>query len=259
MRFPLPGKKEQYAITAALRDLDALLVAHDALIAKKRAIKQGALQMLLSGKRRLPGFIGGWDEIRLGDLGWIYGGLSGKSKQDFGQGAAHYVPFVNVVANVVVDISALDKVDVCFGESQNLVLRGDLLFNGSSETPEEVALCALVADDVESLYLNSFCFGFRFKERGRAHGLFLSYYMRSQVGRDLIKSLAQGSTRYNLSKSALLDSLLMLPRVEEQAAIADVLSNMDAEIATLEAQCAKTAQLKQGMMQQLLTGRIRLI
>ena len=259
LKVQYPPISEQSSIANALADVDALLAVQDALIAKKRAIKQGAMRALLTGKRRLPGFSGDWGAVRLGELGLIYGGLAGKSKRDFAQGSAQYVPFVSVVANVVVDINALENVDVSFGESQNLVLKGDLLFNGSSETPEEVALCALVADDVENLYLNSFCFGFRLKERDRAHGLFLSYYMRSQVGRDLVKSLAQGSTRYNISKSAFLDSLLMLPGAKEQVAIANVLSDMDAEIAALQQQRDKTAQLKQGMMQQLLTGRIRLI
>lgn len=257
--FTSPPNVEQSAIATVLSDVDALLAAQDALIAKKRAIKEGAIQELLTGKRRLPGFSGEWEVKRLGDLGQTYGGLVGKSKKDFGQGSAQYVPFVNVIANTVVDVNALDKVDVSPDESQNRVLKGDFLFNGSSETPEEVALCALVIDEVNNLYLNSFCFGFRLKEGVRIISLFLAYYMRSQVGRDLIKSLAQGSTRYNLSKSAFLDGGLKLPSAKEQAAIVEVLSDMDTEITAFETQRAKTAQLKQGMMQALLTGRIRLV
>jgi type I restriction enzyme S subunit len=257
--IPLPPSDiEQSAIATALGDMDALLAAQDALIAKKRAVKQGAMQELLTGKRRLPGFSGEWEVERLGQLGQTYGGLVGKSKKDFGQGDAQYVPFVNVMANIVIDVHAFDKVEVSPSESQNCVLNRDLLFNGSSETPEEVAMCSLVADDVDNLYLNSFCFGFRLKDNVRFNGMFLAYYMRSQVGRDLIKSLAQGSTRYNLSKTAFLDGELRLPSTDEQAAITAVLSDMDTELSTLEAQRAKTVQLKQGMMQTLLTGRIRL-
>lgn len=153
----------------------------------------------------------------------------------------------------------LDKVDVSPEESQNRVLKGDLLFNGSSETPEEVAMCALVVDEVKNLYLNSFCFGFRLKDSARISSLFLIYCMRGQIGRDLIKSLAQGSTRYNLSKPAFLDGELKLSSAKEQAAIADVLADMGTELIALESQRAETAQLKQGMMQALLTGRIRLV
>lgn len=258
-QFPAPPLPEQSAIATALGDVDALLAAQDALIAKKRAIKQGAMQELLTGKRRLPGFSGEWEVKRLDELGQTYGGLVGKSKNDFGHGEALYVPFVNVMANVVIDADAFDKVDVSSGEAQNHVLKGDLLFNGSSETPEEVAMCALVADEVAGLYLNSFCFGFRLKSASQENRLFLAYYMRGQVGRELIKSLAQGSTRYNLSKTAFLDGALKLPDGKEQSAIADVLSDMDTELTALQAQRAKTAQLKQGMMQALLTGRIRLV
>ncbi|WP_122223515.1 restriction endonuclease subunit S [Pseudomonas syringae group genomosp. 3] len=107
--------------------------------------------------------------------------------------------------------------------------------------------------------MNSFCFGFRFHEAVETDGLFLAYYLRSKSGREMMKSLAQGSTRYNLSKQALLKSPLLLPRMPEQKAIAALLSDMDAELAALEQRLAKTRVLKQGMMQELLTGRTRLL
>lgn len=250
---------EQSAIAEALGDVDALLSGLDKLIAKKRDLKHSAMQQLLTGEQQLPGFDGDWKVTRLGELGFTYGGLAGKHKNDFGHGIAKYVPFINVMANVVVDCDAFENVDVGIGEIQNKVLKGDLLFNGSSETPEEVAMCAFVNREVENLYLNSFCFGFRMKTDTPADGLFIAYYMRGPVGRKLIKSLAQGSTRYNLSKLALLAEQLKLPSKDEQTAIAEVLSDMDAELAALEARRDKTYLLKQGMMQELLTGKTRLI
>lgn len=257
---PIPSElAEQSAIAEALGDVDDLLSGLDKLIAKKRDLKQAAMQQLLTGKTRLPGFGGDWKVARLGELGSTYGGLVGKSKNDFGHGIAQYVPFINVMANVVIDCEAFDTVDVGIGEIQNKVLKGDLLFNGSSETPEEVAMCALVDREVENLFLNSFCFGFRMKTDAPANGLFIAYYMRGPIGRELIKSLAQGSTRYNLSKLALLDGQLKLPSKDEQTAIAEVLSDMDAELATLEVRRDKTRLLKQGMMQELLTGKTRLV
>lgn len=260
MPIGLPlDKKEQRAIATALSDVDALIAGLEKLIAKKRDLKQAAMQQLLTGQTRLPGFSGEWVSRSLGSLGVIYGGLVGKSKADFGHGSASYVPFVNVMANIRIDCGALEPVNVVSTENQNRVLCGDLLFNGSSETPEEVALCALMTQTVEDLYLNSFCFGFRFKQGVEASGLFLTYLMRSQMGRELMKSLAQGSTRYNLSKSALLQARLVLPNLEEQTAIATVLSDMDADLSALEARLAKTRDLKQGMMQELLTGRTRLV
>ena len=255
----VPPLAEQHTIAATLADVDALLAGLDRLIAKKRDLKQAAMQQLLTGQTRLPGFQGEWEVRRLGDLGATYGGLTGKSKADFGSGTAKYVTFMNVMTNTVIDDSTFDSVRVSPAENQNRVELGDLLFNGSSETPEEVALCSLVARDVPNLYLNSFCFGFRPREDAQTNGLFLTYYIRSAGGREIMKSLAQGSTRYNLSKKALLAAAVRLPAVAEQDAIATVLSDMDAELTALEARRDKTRALKQGMMQELLTGRTRLV
>jgi type I restriction enzyme, S subunit len=254
-----PTRAEQEAIAGALSDVDALIESLEQLVAKKRQIKHGAMQQLLTSQKRLPGFTGKWKTGRLGHLGATYGGLTGKAKADFGNGAARYITFMNIMTNVVIDCTAFELVDVSPIESQNRARKGDLFFNGSSETPEEVAMCAVLTEDTDDLYLNSFCFGFRFHGGIETNGLFLAYYIRSKVGRRLMKSLAQGSTRYNLSKVALLNSSLELPTLQEQNAIAAVLSDMDAEIAALEAKLAKARQVKQGMMQELLTGRIRLI
>ena len=117
----------------------------------------------------------------------------------------------------------------------------------------------MLLNEVHDVYLNSFCFGFRFREDAEANGLFLAYYFRSKEGRELMKSLAQGSTRYNLSKLALLKSPIRLPSLPEQTAIAEVLTDMDVEIAALEQRLAKTRALKQAMMQELLTGKTRLV
>ncbi|ANO53043.1 hypothetical protein BA177_06045 [Woeseia oceani] len=253
---PLP---EQRAIATVLSDVDALLDGLDRLIAKKRDLKQAAMQQLITGETRLPGFEEAWEVKRLAELGVTYGGLTGKTKADFGVGSAYYVTFLNVMTNVVIDCSTFDRVKVAQSELQNRIKCGDLLFNGSSETPEEVAMCALMDVDIPNLYLNSFCFGFRFYEGTQANGLFMAYYIRSYEGREIMKSLAQGSTRYNLSKSALLKATLHLPSLPEQTAIATVLSDMDAEIAALEQRRNKTRDIKQAMMQELLTGKTRLI
>jgi len=250
--------QEQRSIAAALSDVTALLDGLDRLIAKKRNLKRAAMQQLLTGQIRLPGFREEWRATRLGALGSIYGGLVGKTKSDFGVGRARYITFTSVMKSVVMDCALFEPVRVSATESQNLVLRGDLLLNGSSETPEEVALCALINQDVPNLYLNSFCFGFRLKDKAEADGLFLAYYIRSAEGRELMKSLAQGSTRYNLSKGALLDASMRLPKKDEQIAIAAALGDMDTEISALETRREKTSALKQAMMQELITGSIRL-
>ena len=199
-----------------------------------------------------------WDVKTLGDVGSTYGGLTGKTKADFGEGPARYITFMNVMSNVVIDSGIFEQVQVSPTESQNRAKKGDLFFNGSSETPEEVAMCSVLLDEVRDVYLNSFCFGFRFHDGAETDGLFLAYYLRSKEGRELMKSLAQGSTRYNLSKAALLKSSLRLPKLPEQRAIATALSDVDGLLGGLNRLIAKKRDLKQAAMQQLLTGQTRL-
>jgi type I restriction enzyme S subunit len=258
-KVPLPPTNEERTrIASALSDVDALLATLDQVVAKKRALKQAAMQQLLTGKTRLPGFFGEWQKKTLGELGVTYGGITGKTKSDFGVGTAKYITFMNVMTNAVIDCAAFDQVNISASETQNRVLRGDLLFNGSSETPEEVAFCSLMAEELPDLYLNSFCFGFRLFDDHQVNGLFLTYYIRANPGREMMKSLAQGSTRYNLSKTALREASVLLPLKDEQVAIAEVLSGLDAELIALEARRDKSCNIKQAMMQQLLTGKTRL-
>lgn len=256
--IPLPCIDEQRAIINALSDADALIDALGNLLAKKRQIKQGAMQELLTGRKRLPGFQREWQARRLVDLGATYGGLTGKVSRDFGHGAARFISFMGVMSSVVLDANLFEAVDVQPGEAQNRAFRGDLFFNGSSETPEEVGMCSLLDQDVPNLFLNSFCFGFRLKPDARIDRLFFAYYFRSGQGRELVNSLAQGATRYNLSKKALLQTSFPMPELPEHSAIALTLSDMDAEIEALQTKLSKARQLKQGMMQALLTGAIRL-
>ena len=112
---PLPHPAEQREIAEALSDVDVLLGALEALIAKKRAIKQSAMQQLLGGKARLSGFGGEWQQMALGKIGETYGGLSGKSGSDFGVGDSRYVTFLGVLENIVVDASHTERVHVSYG------------------------------------------------------------------------------------------------------------------------------------------------
>ena len=258
--IPLPpSEAEQHTIAAALSAVDALLGGLDRLIAKKRDLKQAAMQQLLTAQTRLPGFDGEWETKRVVEIGTTYGGLTGKKKADFGVGHARYVTFLNVLENVVIDPHQCEPVCVDPGERQNPVHRGDILFNGTSETPDDLAMAAVTRIDEDNLFLNSFCFGFRAHDPSEHLPLFLAYYFRGSPGRHIMRALAQGATRYNMSKSQFMALALSLPPHDEQKAIATVLSDMDAEIAALEARRDKTRDLKQGMMQELLTGRIRLI
>jgi type I restriction enzyme S subunit len=249
--FP-PTKTEQTAIATALSDADALISSLEKLIAKKRNIKQGAMQKLLQPKE-------GWVVKKLGDLGKPFGGLSGKSKVDFANGKFPYIPFMNIMSNPIIDVNYFDYVNIGSNEVQNQALKGDLFFNGSSETPEEVGMCSVLLEDIPNLYLNSFCFGYRLNKEYQTNGLYLSYYFRSSVGRKLFYSMAQGATRYNLSKGNFNKMYIPVPPPDEQIQIATILSDMDTEITALETKLEKYRKVKLGMMQNLLTGKIRLV
>ena len=156
---------EQRAIAEVLSDVDGLIGALDALIAKKRAIKQATMQQLLTGRTRLPGFSGAWEKTSMKRIGSIYGGLTGKSKTDFGGGNARYVTFLGILENVVLGASNTERVYVGHGESQNPVLKDDLLFNATSETPGDLAIAAVMGEQLDNLYLNSFVLALEFTIR----------------------------------------------------------------------------------------------
>lgn len=252
LSFIKPPLQEQTAIANALSDTDGWINSLEQLLTKKRQIKQGAMQELLQPKE-------GWDKKKLGEIGKPYGGLSGKAKDDFYKGGFPYIPFMNIMTNPIIDTNYVDYVNIKQGEIQNKAQKFDLFFNGSSETPEEVGMCSVLLEDVPNLYLNSFCFGYRLFKEHNINALYLSYFFRSDEGRNLFYSMAQGATRYNLSKGNFLKLEIKLPKPEEQTRIATILSDMDEEIAQLETKLAKAKQIKQGMMQELLTGRIRLV
>jgi type I restriction enzyme, S subunit len=197
--------------------------------------------------------------VRLRDIGGAYGGLTGKTKADFGSGTASFITFLEVINDTRLKGRDLGRVQVASSERQNRVRHGDLLFNGSSETPNEVALSAVV-DFVPGAdtYLNSFCFGFRLRKKFEIDPVYLAYFFRSSAGRELIAALAQGATRYNIATSKFLDVELDLPPLKRQGQIVESLRDVEEQIAALERIFTKKQAIRQGVMLQLLTGRIRL-
>lgn len=255
---PFPALSEQNKIADALFSTDSLIISLDKAIAKKRQIKEGLMQQLLTGEAVIPEYSGEWQKKRVGDIGFTYSGLTGKTKNDFGHGEAQYITFLNVLNNPVLKTDVFEKVDVRSDERQNAAKKGDLFFNTSSETPEEVGICALLNADINNLYLNSFCFGFRLTDPD-VDGLYLSYFWRSKQGREIMSALAQGATRYNLSKEYFNKAIITLPPIELQRYIANTITAADKEIAELEQKRDKYLLIKQGMMQELLTGKTRLV
>lgn len=258
LEISVPSGAEQRAIADALVGADGLIDGLERAIAKKQAIKQAMIQQLLTGRARLPGYTVEWAPVRLRDAGGTYGGLVGKSKEDFGTGPATFVTFMEVMEGARLRGRRLARVRVRPTERQNRVLRGDVLFNGSSETPEEVALAAVVDyDPTPTTYLNSFCFGYRLKAHNQIDPTYLAHFFRSSQGREIVSVLAQGATRYNIAKTKLMSASPMLPPIDEQRAIVRVLSDVEAEIEGLSVRLDKARAIKIGMMQQLLTGSVR--
>lgn len=271
-QFALPPLEEQEAIAEVLGDVDAQIRANEQLIEKLTNEKEGLSTQLLNGTIRLNGAdatkrkhteLGllpeDWSLGLVGDLGKLFGGLSGKSSSDFSSDAqGRYVPFINVMANITVDWEQLDGVKIDEHEKQNTLEEGDLIFNGSSETPEELGMCSHVKGVSGPIYLNSFCFGMRPVKAGAFNSSYLAYWFRSPSGRSVLSRLAQGSTRYNVSKSLFRTIRLPLPPLEEQEAIAEVLGDVDAQIAAAKKLSVKLKAKKSGLMQSLLTGKIRL-
>lgn len=164
-----------------------------------------------------------WEQRKLGSIGSTYTGLSGKAKEDFGHGEAQYITYLNVFLNTVSDITMTDKVEI--DTTQNEVKYGDVLFTTSSETPEEVGMSSVWMGDSPNTYLNSFCFGFRPNQKINPY--FLGYSLRAPYMRDKIKILAQGISRYNISKNKVMELEISLPNNEEQKLLGTFLQRID--------------------------------
>ncbi len=188
----------------------------------------------------------------MGDLGYTYNGLSGKTKQDFDTGEAFYIPFLNVLENTEIDINNLGRVKVSSLEKQVCVQKSDLFFNTSSETPEEVGMCAYLSQELNNTFLNSFCFGFRLYDKCAVDPRFLTYLFNSVYGRRVISSLAQGVTRYNLSKERLLRSEIHLPPITEQHRIANCINIVEENIVETNTLISKYEAIKKATVKLLL-------
>jgi type I restriction enzyme, S subunit len=245
LALEMPPLPEQQAIAEALRDADSLIGGLDRLIAKKRDLKQAAMQQLLTGKRRLPGFSGAWQVRSLGEVAEIVMGQSpaGASYNKAGIG----VPLINGPT----EFTSRHPIRVQWTTSPTKLCRpGDLLLcvRGSSTGRTNIS------DD-------EYCIGrgvAAVRATGEADTAFITFQVTSAVASML--ALTTGSTFPNIDGTSLRGiEIPMAPTHREQSAIAAVLSDMDAEIAALERRRDKTRLLKQGMMQELLTGRIRLV
>jgi type I restriction enzyme S subunit len=194
---------------------------------------------------------GEWKEKQIDELGETINGLSGKSGDDFGTGKP-YVTYKQVFDNSLVDFSVCGKVNISENENQNTLQKGDILFTTSSETPNEVGFASVLLESPkETTYLNSFCFALRPFEIEEIQPKFSRYLFHSPIYRKSIITLAQGITRYNISKGAFKNLKLPLPKPNEQQKIASCLSSLDEVIAANSQKMELLKEHKKGLMQNL--------
>lgn len=251
LEIPLPPLAEQQAIAEALSDADALVESLDALIAKKRDMKQAAMQQLLTGRTRLPGFADEWVEGFLGQHASFEKGAGLPKSELIENGTEeciHYGELFTQYGVLITDVlgRCMPFAGACRSES------GDVLMPGSDVTPRGLATASAVM--VDGVILGGDVIVIRPVSK-TLWGPFFASLIRLSKGSVL--RLVKGSTVYHIHAKDLAELSVSLPSVGEQKAIAEVLSDMDAEIDALVAQREKAELVKQGMMQELLSGRVR--
>lgn len=259
-----PTVEEQRAVASALSDADALLNGLDRLIAKKRDFKQMAMQQLLTGRTRLPGFNGAWEAGNLsGVIAALEAGVSVNSVED---SDADFFDGVFVLKTSAVAggrfmpseckrVAVKDVSRACLNP-----LKGTILISRMN-TPDLVGECGYVDRDYPNLFVPDRLWMTRLMQDCDVSARWLSYLLSSAMLKRQIRAAATGTSgsMKNLSKQAFLKLPIALPSGREQSAIAAVLADIDAELFALEARRDKTRALKQAMMQELLTGKTRLI
>ncbi len=198
-------------------------------------------------KIRFKGYTKDWEQRKLGDMGSTFTGLSGKTKEDFGHGDAQFITYMNVFSNPVANIEMTEAVEI--DAKQNRVKKGDVFFTTSSETPEEVGMSCVMPENKDNIYLNSFCFGYRPTEKFDLD--YLAYVLRADSFRKEMKFLAQGISRYNISKNKVMEVSIPIPNLEEQTMVGRYFSTLDHLITLHQRKCEQTKKLKKYMLQKM--------
>lgn len=249
----IPTIEEQSQIGSYFQNLDQQITLeqqkHDKLVTLKKAMlekmfpKEGASVPEI----RFEGFEGEWEEKKLVDIGYTYTGLSGKNKTDFGHGKGRYVTYMNVFSNTIAKKENTEAIEV--DHSQNNVQFGDVFFTTSSETPEEVGMSSVWLADCQDTYLNSFCFGYR--PVIKVDNYYFAYLLRSTVIRKKIIFLAQGISRYNISKNKVMEISVPLPTIEEQSQIGSYFQNLDKLISLQQQKINKLKNIKKACLDKM--------
>lgn len=266
LHMALPPAEEQQAIAEALSDADALIESLEQLLAKKRQIKQGAMQELLTDQRRLPRFVGEWHTKPMSELFDFSGGFTA-SRDQLGTDGHCYLHYGDIhtssksYIDVRSELQELPRLDVPLKKIGNgsLLEDGDVVFVDASEDDEGTSKHVVVIKPDDTPFISGLHTIVAKSKTDELENLYKRYCFQTPSVKAQFRFFAVGTKVSGISKSNIRKITISVPPVEEQTAIATVLSDMDAEIAALEAKLAKARNLKQGMMQELLTGRIRLV
>lgn len=264
--IPVPNnEKEQYAIAAALSDMDELITSLDTLIAKKRTIKQGVMQELLTGNQRLPGFSEEWETYSIGQLYCISGGYSASREQLSSEGYCylHYgdihlsnKPYIDIQS----EYESTPKLNISLTKiSRNsLLLNGDVVFVDASEDDEGASRHIIIVNKNQIPFISGLHTIVLKNKTDKMNYDYQRYCFQTNDIKRQIKYFAVGTKVTGISKTNIEKLIIPIPSISEQGKIANILITMDSEIKSLEQKRDKTKALKQGMMQELLTGHIRL-
>lgn len=249
LKIKMPSEKTQKSISNFLTSIDIKIRLLEKKYDYYQDFKKFLMQQIFAQKLRFENGCS-WNECTLGSIGETYNGLSGLSKDNFEKGNSRYITYKSIFDNNILIEDLTENVELN-NKTQNNVKKGDLFFTGSSETPEEVGMVSVLTFNIDDCYLNSFCFGYRLKDTKTINPLFLAYYLRSPIMRNKIQILAQGSTRFNLSKKEILKLKIEIPSITEQLKIIDLLQNTDKLINNVSNQINEINLFKKSLLQQM--------
>jgi type I restriction enzyme, S subunit len=229
LRIKIPPLHEQQKITAFLSLINERIDTHSKIIEQLKTLIQEVGDKIFEQKIKLKRYNDVWAVKSLGSIGKTFNGLTGKNKENFGKGKP-YIQYKQIFDSSKVQIEHCGLIEITENENQSLVMYGDIFFTISSETPGEIGMSSVLLDEVNEMYLNSFCFGYRPKSLQIINPLFARFFFRSSVFRNEVVKLAQGSTRYNMSKVELMKLNVSLPSLEEQIIISNFLSSINKRI-----------------------------
>ena len=245
--------EEQAMIGSYFQSLDHLITLHQRKCEQTKNLKKYMLQKMFpqNGAKvpeiRFNGFTHDWEQRKLGDMGSTFTGLTGKTKEDFGHGDAQFITYMNVFSNPVANLEMTEAVEI--DAKQNRVKKGDVFFTTSSETPEEVGMSCVMPENKDNIYLNSFCFGYRPTEKFDLD--YLAYVLRADSFRKEMTFLAQGISRYNISKNKVMEVSIPFPNLEEQTMVGRYFSTLDNLITLHQRQCDELKKMKKYMLQNM--------